>query len=221
MSKKLKLQAERNFFKLVQVLAQITHSIDAYQPLVDLSNRYHPIFEGNIRITQIEIQTETQLIEHQQLQIIQKLSFLKHLVPHQSFIIALLYIDRACQQNKTFLLNSQNVIRIAFACILIASKFIEEETKQENNILTSRGNLSNRMIIKSMRQIVFEKDELQKLEIQVLILIDFKAYVSKQEYDQYQKKLNQLFIKNNTTNKNQSQGEILASIPHQVDNGSE
>lgn len=48
-------------------------------------------------------------------------------VPHESYIMALIYIDRACKQNETLLLNSLNVFNITLGCVLIAAKFIENE----------------------------------------------------------------------------------------------
>ena len=116
------------------------------------------------------------------------LSFLKSKVPHQSFIMALLYIDKACKHSKTLLINSQNVLRVAYSCIIIAAKFIDQEvmtkSQRKQQEITIRDTYLN-LGIENLAQ-------LKELEMQMFLLMDFKAFVSKEDYDNYQLKINQL-----------------------------
>eukprot|EP00347_Sterkiella_histriomuscorum_P012757 403367337 len=236
----IKFREEKNYLKMISVLAQITTSIDPHEDIVKLTNIYYPLFvdkNGNQNTFQKSCKDPDQITDEEQIlcktlinnegytlnkhcknkqnvclqikdeksnQIHNKMKFLhSQCLPHEAYIMALIYIDRASKLNQKLLLNSSNVISIALGFVIIAAKFIESETEIYNKpskplISFSKEYQRNCSSQDCECQTVITQpplniNKMKFIELELLSLINFEAFVSKQEYDLYQKKLNKLF----------------------------
>ena len=91
-----------------------------------------------------------------------------------TFIIMLIYIDRLCEINN-FIVNSLNVYRIIFSSFVIAIKYNEE--KDFNNEFFSK--LAGMSLT-----------EMNLLELIYLNLIDYKLYISDEDFLNYYENIN-------------------------------
>jgi len=85
-----------------------------------------------------------------------------------SFLSALIYLDRLISSGFTF--NSDNIHRVFLIAAIIASKFFEDEVC-DNKFYAIVGGIG--------------KPELNILELQFLLMLDWNVNVSTLEYDQY------------------------------------
>lgn len=90
------------------------------------------------------------------------------------FIIALIYIDRIIQNNADFILNSLSVHRMLITSVMVATKFLDDETFN-NQYYAKVGGL--------------QVSELNALERLFLRLIRFDLPVPDELYDRYQMEL--------------------------------
>ena len=90
-----------------------------------------------------------------------------------TMILSLIYIDRICLV-ENFELNYYNIHKIIFASILIAIKFNEDDI-YSNNYFSQVAGVSLK--------------ELNLMEKQILVLLEFKLYVDDNDFEKYKKYL--------------------------------
>lgn len=173
---------QKNFSRLISVLTDITSQVDLYPQLVELSSKCHSCFvlpsldPSTIFAAPTFYPTPTSTLTP----LATLLEPLQSFVVPQAFILALLYIDRLSKSTPTLLLNSTNVLRISITCIIIAQKFMEPEHEhstqahQQNQCLP----IMELLQLKSLK-------EYAKIEFEILKMMQFQVFVSRQEYDQY------------------------------------
>ena len=88
---------------------------------------------------------------------------------NNTLILILIYIDRFCDINKVRL-NYFNIHKLIIASMLIAIKYNEDDY-YNNTFYAKIGGV--------------KKSEIDVLEYQFLILIDFKLYVSEELFEKY------------------------------------
>jgi Cyclin len=96
----------------------------------------------------------------------------------ETFILALIYLDRITSKEKQLEINSYCIHRLFLSGLVVAAKFFEDKY-YKNSYYSKVGGISN--------------IELNTLELQFLLLIDFQLYVSDEEYEKYQHTLMQFF----------------------------
>ena len=96
----------------------------------------------------------------------------------ESFILALIYLDRITARDRNFVINSYCIHRLFLSGLVIAAKFFEDKY-YKNSYYARVGGISN--------------PELNVLESQFLQMIDFKLFVSTEEYENYRNTLIQYF----------------------------
>lgn len=92
----------------------------------------------------------------------------------ECYVLALIYIDRITSNEKYFVINSLCIHRLILTGVMVAAKF-SEDTYYKNSYYAKVGGISN--------------SELNTLELQFLILIDFNLFVSDVEFQRYQNTL--------------------------------
>ncbi|KAJ3693635.1 hypothetical protein LUZ60_009115 [Juncus effusus] len=86
------------------------------------------------------------------------------------FILAYAYVDRTVHNHPDLLVVSMNVHRLILVCLLVASKVLDD--LHHNNAFFARvGGISN--------------SELNKLELELLFLLDFSVTVSSNVFERY------------------------------------
>ncbi|XP_065859924.1 cyclin-U2-1-like [Euphorbia lathyris] len=86
------------------------------------------------------------------------------------YVVAYVYIDRFCQANPGFRINSRNVHRLLITTIMVASKYVED-MNYRNSYYARVGGLS--------------KIELNRLEVEFLFLMGFKLHVNVSVFESY------------------------------------
>eukprot|EP00347_Sterkiella_histriomuscorum_P003188 403365253 len=221
----IKFREEKNYLKMISVLAQITTSIDPHEDIVKLTNIYYPLFvdkNGNQNTFQKSCKDPDQITDEEQIlckTLMNNEGYTqnKHCKNKQNIWLQIkdeksnqihnkmkfLHSQCSIQTNQKLLLNSSNVISIALGFVIIAAKFIESETEIYNKpskplISLSKEYQRNCSSQDCECQTVITQpplniNKMKFIELELLSLINFEAFVSKQEYDSYQKKLNKLF----------------------------
>jgi hypothetical protein len=88
----------------------------------------------------------------------------------ECFIFALIYLDRLITQNKNCHITLYNVHRLLITSVLLAAK-ARDDTYYSNAYYSAIGGISNA--------------EINKLEINFLLLVDFNLFITPETYDQY------------------------------------
>mmetsp|Transcript_9013 Transcript_9013/g.14345 ORF Transcript_9013/g.14345 Transcript_9013/m.14345 type:complete len:343 (+) Transcript_9013:260-1288(+) len=88
----------------------------------------------------------------------------------QSFILALIYIDRLIQRNPSFLITSLNAHRLFITAIVVAAKF-SSDFFFKNSFYAKVGGIST--------------PELNELELEFLFRIHFVLFVKEETFKQY------------------------------------
>ena len=96
----------------------------------------------------------------------------------ETYILALIYLDRITTRERSFIINSYCIHRVFFSGLVIAAKFFEDKF-YKNSYYSRVGGISN--------------SELNVLELQFLKMIDFKLFVEVEEYENYRHTLMQYF----------------------------
>ncbi|CAN8280259.1 unnamed protein product [Cochlearia groenlandica] len=86
------------------------------------------------------------------------------------YVVAYVYIDRFCQTNPGFRISLTNVHRLLITTIMIASKYVED-LNYRNSYFARVGGLKT--------------EELNKLEIEFLFMMDFKLHVNVSVFESY------------------------------------
>jgi len=92
----------------------------------------------------------------------------------ESFVLALIYIDRLISKNGNFLVNSLNVHRLIITSIMLAVKFFDDQYLN-NAYFGEVGGVSCK--------------EMNLLEIEFLFMINFELYVESDLFHKYQERL--------------------------------
>lgn len=95
-------------------------------------------------------------------------------IEDSTLIIALIYIDRICKMND-FMINHYNIHKLLFTAIILAIKN-NEDIYFTNSFYSIVGGISS--------------NELKNLELEFTLLIQFKFYVKKSLFDEYNKYIN-------------------------------
>lgn len=88
----------------------------------------------------------------------------------ECFIFALIYLDRLITQNKNCHITLYNVHRLLITSVLLAAK-ARDDTYYSNAYYSAIGGISN--------------PEMNKLEVNFLLLVDFNLFITPETYDQY------------------------------------
>jgi len=92
----------------------------------------------------------------------------------ESFVLALIYIDRLIKKNEDFLVLSLNVHRLMITSIMVSAKFLDD--RYYNNAYFGRvGGLSCK--------------EMDLLEIEFLFMINFNLHVERELFEVYNRRL--------------------------------
>mmetsp|Transcript_7027 Transcript_7027/g.13283 ORF Transcript_7027/g.13283 Transcript_7027/m.13283 type:complete len:273 (-) Transcript_7027:117-935(-) len=92
----------------------------------------------------------------------------------ECFVFALVYIDRLIYHNKKISLNSWTVHRLLLTAILVAAKF-HDDVFLSNKYFSVIGGI--------------KQDELAKLEMEFVFLLNFDLHLSPEVFQQYMKQL--------------------------------
>jgi hypothetical protein len=93
---------------------------------------------------------------------------------NEALIISCIYIDRFSQRNPQFQINAFNIHRLVLTAILLAFKFHDDYLTDNHSIANLGGIPTN---------------ELNKLELEFLLCIDFKLFVNRPEYIRYKNQI--------------------------------
>eukprot|EP01080_Neovahlkampfia_damariscottae_P012211 gene12211-5798_t len=86
------------------------------------------------------------------------------------FICSLIYIDRITQLNQDFYVTSYNIHRIFITCVMVATKFFDDYF-QSNQYFSKIGGI--------------ELKEMNRLEVELMKLIQYEFFISKDLFDCY------------------------------------
>jgi len=92
----------------------------------------------------------------------------------ECYVLALIYIDRITSRILDFKINSLCIHRLVLTGVAVAAKF-SEDRYFKNSYYAKVGGISNK--------------EFNMLEMSFLIYLDFKLFVSAEEYEKYYKTL--------------------------------
>ena len=92
----------------------------------------------------------------------------------ETYILALIYLDRITARENNFIINSYCIHRLFLSGLVVAAKFFEDKY-YKNSYYSRVGGITN--------------SELNMLELQFLQLIDFKLFVSTDEFENYRNTL--------------------------------
>ncbi|KAG6521145.1 cyclin-U1-1-like isoform X1 [Zingiber officinale] len=91
------------------------------------------------------------------------------------FVVSYVYIDRAAHQHPSSAVVSRNVHRLVLTGLLLASKFLDD-THRNNAFFAKVGGVCN--------------GELNRMELELLFLLDFNLVVGWREFETYCRHLN-------------------------------
>jgi hypothetical protein len=92
----------------------------------------------------------------------------------ESFIMAVIYMDRLVCRESNIVINEKCIHRLFLSSLVVAAKFFDD--KFYKNLHYSKvGGISN--------------NEMNVLEIQFLLLIDFELFVSTEEFERFRETL--------------------------------
>ena len=92
----------------------------------------------------------------------------------ESFVLCLVYIDRIIQKNKNYAISSLNVHRLLITAVMLAAKF-SEDTYYNNAYYAKIGGVPC--------------EELNKLELEFLFLVNFSLNVTAEVFEKYRLEL--------------------------------
>jgi hypothetical protein len=90
-------------------------------------------------------------------------------IEESTLVIALIYIDRICELNNIYLVDS-NIHRVVFTGVILAIKYNEDDF-YTNNYYSKVGGISTR--------------ELNLLEYEFVRLLKYNLFIQRQTYDKY------------------------------------
>lgn len=93
----------------------------------------------------------------------------------ECYVVAYAYVDRAAHRRPAAAVASRNVHRLLLACLLVASKVLDD-FHHDNAFFARVGGVSNA--------------EMNKLELELLTVLDFEVMLSRRLYDLYHAHLN-------------------------------
>ena len=100
--------------------------------------------------------------------------FMKYSKPEPStLIISLIYIDKICE-NSNLQLTMYNIHRLVFACLIVAIKYNEDDY-YSNEYYAKVGGITLK--------------ELNLLEYNILILLDFNVFIDDLVYESYENQI--------------------------------
>ena len=99
---------------------------------------------------------------------------------NETFILALIYLDRITAKEQKFIINSSCIHRLFLSSLVVAAKFFEDKY-YKNSYYAKVGGIAT--------------TELNILELQFLTFIDFQLFVSEEEFENYQHTLLNFFGK--------------------------
>lgn len=107
------------------------------------------------------------------------LNYLKRLAHYTQcsegcLISTLIYIDRVQANNKSFIVNQHSIHRLFLTALVLSLKFLEDKYFK-NSVYAQVGGIY--------------LDEINLLEKQLLILLEYRLVISPAEYDKYSKLL--------------------------------
>lgn len=119
----------------------------------------------------------------------------------ECYVVAYAYVDRAAHRRPAAAVASKNVHRLLLACLLVASKVLDD-FHHDNAFFARVGGVSNA--------------EMNKLELELLGVLDFEVMLSRRLYDLYRVHLHkqQTHDHHDTSNKPDQE-------PSRVDGGEE
>uniref|UniRef100_A0ACD5UFX6 Uncharacterized protein n=2 Tax=Avena sativa TaxID=4498 RepID=A0ACD5UFX6_AVESA len=88
----------------------------------------------------------------------------------ECYVVAYAYVDRAAHRRPAAAVASRNVHRLLLACLLVASKVLDD-FHHDNAFFARVGGVSNA--------------EMNKLELELLTVLDFEVMLSRRLYDLY------------------------------------
>uniref|UniRef100_A0ACD5UUX8 Uncharacterized protein n=1 Tax=Avena sativa TaxID=4498 RepID=A0ACD5UUX8_AVESA len=88
----------------------------------------------------------------------------------ECYVVAYAYVDRAAHRRPAAAVASRNVHRLLLACLLVASKVLDD-FHHDNAFFARVGGVSNA--------------EMNKLELELLTVLDFEVMLSRRLYDFY------------------------------------
>ncbi|OMJ72636.1 hypothetical protein SteCoe_28861 [Stentor coeruleus] len=98
----------------------------------------------------------------------------------ETYILALIYLDRVTAKKTDLVLNIYCIHRLFLSALVVAAKFFEDRY-YKNSYYSKVGGIAN--------------PELNTLEMEFLVYIDFRLYVSNEEYENYYNTLIEYFGK--------------------------
>ncbi|KAG2389529.1 hypothetical protein C9374_014089 [Naegleria lovaniensis] len=88
----------------------------------------------------------------------------------ECYILSLVYMDRLVQSNPNFVISSLSIHRLLITSIMVAAKFFEDKF-YNNEYYAKIGGI--------------EKEEMNRLEIEFLYMINFSLHFQPPEFEQY------------------------------------
>ena len=119
----------------------------------------------------------------------------------ECYVVAYAYVDRAAHRRPAAAVASKNVHRLLLACLLIASKVLDD-FHHDNAFFARVGGVSNA--------------EMNKLELELLGVLDFEVMLSRRLYDLYRAHLHKQQADDHHDTSNKPDQE-----PSRVDGGEE
>ena len=86
----------------------------------------------------------------------------------ETFVLAFIYLERVISIKKEIILSCYCIHRLFLSAVVVAAKFFEDRY-YKNSYYCKVGGISNK--------------ELNALELEFLLYIDFKLFVSTEEYE--------------------------------------
>ena len=90
------------------------------------------------------------------------------------FVCALIYLEKIKRVYPSIYVTSRSFVRLFVTSTMIAAKFYDD-SHQSNKVWAELGGLS--------------AEEMKRLELEFLFLLNFRTYISRQEYDWYSSEL--------------------------------
>ena len=95
-------------------------------------------------------------------------------------ILFLMNLDKLLA--KDFILNKKNYFKVVYICMMVTHKFYDDDTYKNKDYAKFIG---------------VTVEELMKMEMEFLNIIDFDLFISEDEFENYKQKLSDFFSNNN------------------------
>eukprot|EP00298_Acanthocystis_sp_HF-20_P009578 c18389_g1_i3.p1 GENE.c18389_g1_i3~~c18389_g1_i3.p1 ORF type:complete len:147 (+),score=20.65 c18389_g1_i3:80-520(+) len=118
---------------------------------------------------------------------------------HESYVFALVYMDRIIQRNPDFFICSLNIHRVLITSVMIAAKFYDD-VYYNNSFYARVGGVSVK--------------ELNNLEVEFLFMINFSLYISAEEYERYRLELTSHSVQLSSSSSKQQAPASTIGNPH-------